>query len=245
MPPAARLRGGGRARGWSCRVSSRERPGRRPACLQAPGPGLAAAAQARAARPPLARASRLPGAAAGGQVLGPPRRRRRRRPARGREGGHRGGSWPGQAGEGAEGRSRAESGPPALGALETQIIRALEREAESGSKGRRRKSRTFIAFAPHLPEVAPHPPSPTTRSLDAAARATEAEGRAGAETTAPSLPRALPPEAPPSPRARPRAGALTTGPCCPSPTPPPAPPRRLRGLYSCGAAEQLERPGCC
>lgn len=156
--PDARLRGGGRARGWSCRVSSRERPGRRPACLQAPG--LVAAAQARAARPPSARASRLPGAAEGGQVPGPPRRRRRRQPGRGREEGHRGGGRPGQAGEGAEeGRSRAASGTPALGALAAQIIRALEREAESGSR-RTRKSRRFIAFAPHLPG-APHPPLPS------------------------------------------------------------------------------------
>ena len=226
-PPAARLRGGGRARGWSCRVSSRERPGRRPACLQAPG--LVAAAQARAARPPSAQASRLPGAAEGGQVPGPPRRRRRRRPGRGREEGHRGGGRPGQAGEGAEeGRSRAASGPPALGALAAQIIRALEREAESGSRRKTRKSRRFIAFAPHLPD-APHPPSPTTGSRAAAARAPEAAGRAGSETTAPSLPRALPslapPPPPPPPRARPRAGALTSALCCPSPTPPPAPPR--------------------
>lgn len=63
----------------------------------------------------------------------------------------------------------------------------------------------------------PHPPSPTTRSRTAAARAPEAAVRAGVETTAPSLPRALPPLAPPPPRARPRAGALTTAPCCPSP----------------------------
>jgi hypothetical protein len=68
------------------------------------------------------------------------------------------------AGEGAEeeGWSRAASGPPALGALAAQIIRALEREAESGSRRRRRKSRGLIAFAPHLPGVPP-PPSPTTR----------------------------------------------------------------------------------
>ncbi|XP_046935710.1 gametogenetin-like [Lynx rufus] len=112
------------------------------------------------ARPPSAQASRLPGAAAGGQVPGRPRQRRRRRPGRGLEGGHRGGRRPGQAGEGAEeGRSRAASGPPALGALATQIIRALEREAESGSRRRRRKSQRFIAFAPHLPG-APPPPLP-------------------------------------------------------------------------------------
>ena len=182
---------------------------------------------------------------------GPPRRRRRRRPGRGQEGGHRGGGRPGQAGEGAEeGRSRAASGPPALGALAAQIIRALEREAESGSG--RRKSRRVIAFAPHLPG-APHPPSPTTGSRAAAAGAPEAASRAGAETTAPSLPRALPPLAPPPPppppRARPRAGALSTAPCCPSPTPPtapprPTPPRRLSPRYRCGAVEQLERPGC-
>lgn len=112
------------------------------------------------ARLPSARASRLPGAAAGGQVPGRPRQRRRRRPGRGLEGGHRGGRRPGQAGEGAEeGRSGAASGPPALGALAAQIIRALEREAESGSRRRRRKSRRFIAFAPHLPG-APPPPLP-------------------------------------------------------------------------------------
>lgn len=52
-------------RGWSCRVSSRERPGKRPACLQAPG---LAAATAQARPPALARATRLPGAAAGGRV---------------------------------------------------------------------------------------------------------------------------------------------------------------------------------
>lgn len=112
------------------------------------------------ARPPSARASRLPGAAAGGQVPGRPRQRRRRRPGRGLEGGHRGGRRPGQAGKGAEeGRSGAASGPPALGALAAQFIRALEREAESGSRRRRRKSRRFIAFAPHLPG-APPPPLP-------------------------------------------------------------------------------------
>lgn len=64
--PSSPAAGSGRRppRGWSCRVSSRERPGKRPACLQAPG--LAAAVQARP--PALARATRLPGAAAGGRV---------------------------------------------------------------------------------------------------------------------------------------------------------------------------------
>lgn len=191
-------------------------------------------------RPPSAQASRLPGAAAGGQVPDRPRRRRRRRPGKGRERGHHGCGRPGPAGEGAdEGRSRAASGPPALGALEAQIIQALEREAESGSRRRRRKSQRFIAFAPHLPG-APLPPSPTTRSRAAAARAPEAAGPAGAETTAPSLPRALPPLAapPPPPRARPRAGAPTMSPCCPTPTPPPAPPRPAGLAASTAAARR-------
>lgn len=252
LRPAARLRGGGRARGWSCRVSSRERPGRRPACLQAPGPGLAAtaAAQARAARPPAC-----------------PRPERRAYPEQPRAGrslvgqgsggdGGRGGGWKGvtaaAAGQVRPGRGLRRGGAglrpgPRLSApsrLRSSGRWSGRRRAGPGGGGGRAEDSSLSRPTCLAP---PHPPSPTTRSGAAAARAPEAAGRAGAETTAPSLPRALPPVAPPPPpppRARPRAGAFTTAPCCPSPTPLSAPPRGLGGRYSCGAAEQLERPGC-
>ncbi|XP_055394990.1 translation initiation factor IF-2-like [Bubalus kerabau] len=151
-------------------------------------PGLATAAQAHAALPPARRR--------------PERRAYPEQPRTGKSLVRRGGGSDGGRGGGGRGVTAAAAG---------QIIRALEREAESGSG--RRKSRRVIAFAPHLPG-APHPPSPTTGSRAAAAEAPEAASRAGAETTAPSLPRALPPLAPPPPpRARPRAGALSTAPC--------------------------------
>lgn len=115
-----------------------------------------------------------------------------------------------------EGRSRAGSGPPALGALAAQIIRASEREAESGARGRRRRRRGLIACRPTC--LGPPPPAPATRS--------RAADPAGAETTAFWLLRALPPLAPPPPPlARPRARALSTAP--PLPPPGPAPRRPL------------------
>lgn len=73
-----------------------------------------------------------------------------------------------------EGRSRVGSGPPALGALAAQIIRASEREVESGARGRRRRRRGLIAFRPTC--LGPPPPAPATRS--------RAADPAGAETTA-------------------------------------------------------------
>lgn len=101
-----------------------------------------------------------------GGSLGRPGRRWRRRPGTGSRDGGRA--------RAEEGRSRAGSGPPALGALAAQIIRASEREAESGARGRRRRRRGLIAFRPTC--LGPPPPAPATRS--------RAADPAGAETTA-------------------------------------------------------------
>lgn len=131
---------------------------------QAPGLAATAAAQARAGRPPSAHASRLPGAAAGGQVPGRPRRRRRRRPGRGRERGHHGCGRPGQAGEGAdEGRSRAASGPQLSAPSRLRSSRRWNRRRTAGPGGEGGRAKDSLLSRPTCLEP-PHPPSPTTRS---------------------------------------------------------------------------------
>lgn len=149
------------------------------------------------------------------------------------------------AGQVRQGRGRTRGGAglrpgPRLSApsrLRLRSSRLWSGRRRAGPEGGGGRTEDSLLSRPTCLEP-PHPPSPTTRSRAAAARAPEAARRAGAETTAPSLPRALPPLAappPPLPQARPRAGALTTAPCRPSPTPPPAPPSPA-GLAAATAA---------